>query len=287
MYKIGIKLLSSLSLIMLLSSCNWFGGSEEIPELPAGSAFKSLTFAANDSFPGLAKASFEVLPDTLYVNGELLSDSTIVNLDSLPYNTNITRVISTFSWQSISKAYIVSIDSTGALSDTTYLTGKDTIDFSRAVKIVNFAKDGNEEHRSQYLIKVNVHKVNPYLFVWQKIADEIYSHPVAQQKAVYFGSQIMLYASSESENYLYTSQNGKDWTDNTAAISGLPSATTIDLSQIVEFNGKLFLLDSQHNIYSSSDGFQWTGHGFPSLKSLLGVYKNELWAILQSTDNTY
>ncbi|MDD3080537.1 MAG: DUF6242 domain-containing protein [Paludibacter sp.] len=297
--------LSFISLIITFSSCDWLNIDTDLPATDPG--FYSLSFAKNDSVPGLEYASFEVVLDTMYINGVLHADSTIVNIDSLPYNTDIRNVIPTYTWNSTSTTYLILKDSvTGEINENEKitLTGTDTINYNRVVMVKNVAE--NDSTSRTYLMKVNVHKVEPELYVWQKLTDQIFSHSGSHQKAVWFDNKIMLYVSSGIRQYLYTSTEGIVWNDQSASLSNLP--TNCNIREIMEYAGKLFLTSDDGKLYSTTDGYSWTNQDNSIswikksdnsqttnyvLATLLFAMNDEnqndnLWAISQSTiDSSY
>jgi len=117
------KFILLISIIITFSSCNWLDANDT--EVSSNPRFISLTFAANDSVPGLKYAVFTLEWD------DQLRDSVIVNLDSLPYQTDITKVIPTFSFYSSARTYVYLADTLGlgTISDTIVLSGKDTLNF--------------------------------------------------------------------------------------------------------------------------------------------------------------
>ena len=165
----SFRLLFLLSIIVLLSSCL---GTTDTTTLSTDPCFTSLKFAKNDSIPNINTAVFTLVYDAT------LNDSVIVNLDSLPYQTRIDSVYPTFSFKSSSVAYLV------FESDSVQITGADTIDFSKPVKVRNIASD--EKANRVYHIKVNVHQVEPELYVWNKLTDDIDTHSATSQKAIVY-----------------------------------------------------------------------------------------------------
>ena len=278
------KFILLIGIIITFSSCNWLDANDA--EVSSNPYFVSLTFAANDSVPGLEDAAFTLEWD------DQLGDSVIVNLDSLPYQTDITKVIPTFNFYSSAGAYVYLADTLGlgTISDTIVLSGKDTLNFERVVKIRNIAADETTE--KTYPIKVNVHQVEPELYVWNKIADNIYSHSGSLQKAVYFNNQIFLYVSTSVKNYLYSSTDGVIWTDQTNAFKNLPLNSMIRV--IVEFKNKLYLLSDDDKLYSTSDGYEWMSENGDisdsnyKFQTLLFELNGKLWSIMKSdVDNAY
>jgi len=270
----SIRLILIFSSVVFLSSCL---GTTDVTSYSTNPSFSSLTFAANDSIPYLSTAAFTLEYDSQ------VGDSVIVNLDSLPFNTRIDSVYPTFTFKSSTFAYIIYTNT----SDTVHITGTDTIDFSMPMKVRNYAAD-TTFHRD-YVVKVNVHKVEPKLYVWQKINSGIYSHSGGFQKTVLFNDTLFLYVNSGVKNYLYTSVDGYTW--NSEIVTGLPAYNP--LRSVVEYSGSLYLTDDDGtNLYYTSDGFTWNKSATATseyiFKSLLYDFNGKLWAVTQSkTDQQY
>ena len=279
------NLLFVFSAILILASCL---DTTTVTTTSSDASFVSLTLAGNDS---VKTAKFTLDGDGV----------TIINVDSLPYGTRIDSVYPTFSFKSSSKAVlhfpknrIIYKYKFSKGSDSIYISGKDTVDFRQALWtnkdsalwINNYASDGTK-HNPPYKIKINVHKVQPELYVWSKIADKISDEIAVSQKAIMRNDTIFYYLNDGSTAYLYTSTNGNTW-KNVAGLTGLPQA--LDINDMILFKGKFFVTKDRLNIYSSSDAVNWTRTTVSSFhfKSLLCELNGKLWAVVQSlNDATY
>ncbi|MEI8086058.1 MAG: DUF6242 domain-containing protein [Paludibacter sp.] len=251
-------LLSSIAIF--LTSC--LATTTDTIAVSSDATFVSLTFTANDSIPYLNTAVFSLV------------DSTIVNLDSLPYKTRIDSVFPTFSFTSTSAAFLHNLDTPA--NDSILITGKDTIDFNIHYKVRNYASD--QISHKDYKIKVNVHKVDPELYIWNKITD-LDTHQATSQKAVLLKNTIYYYQNNGSTNYLYKSNDGYNWSPS-STVSNLPNNVTF--SDLTVFYDSLYLTNS-NLIYKSSNGSDWTAKGVNNynLKSILFSLNSKLWAIAQ------
>lgn len=256
------------SIIVFLSSCL---GSTDTIDYSSNASFSSLTFAENDSIPNLEDAVFTLEFDPL------LGDSVIVNLDSLPYNTRIDSVFPTFGFESSSAQYLI------YENDTVPLDGTDTIDFTiQPIKILNFAAD--KSHSEDYFVKVNVHKVEPELYVWNKVLENLDSRNVISQKAIMLNDMINYYISDGSTIYLYSSTDGNAWS-SPIPVNGLP--VNPNLSDMTQFNGKLYLTQNDNSIYSTLNGIDWTVKSIPdyNFKSLLFTLNDSIYAVTESKND--
>lgn len=271
MYIKKISWLIFLSLIIIsLPAC--LNGNDDDDEVSDDPTLASLSFGENDSIPNLEDAVFTIDDDNRLVYNE----------DSLPFQTRIDSVFPTFTFNNPSAGAILYCG-----DDTIVLTGSDTVDFSKQpIRLLNYAENGIDT--IWYTIHVNVHQVDPELYVWNKLNEEIYTHEGSNQKAIWFNEKIYLFVSSGLNNYLYTSSNGDIWTKESTP-SGLPEYN--DFHYMVEYNGTLYLVQGI-NLYTSTNGVQWTAHDMSgsdfSFINLLFAFNEQLWGIVQSnTDNTY
>lgn len=250
-----MKLYSSkLTILFFLTTLGLYSclkGTQD-PTAPSNDPkFKSLRFAKNSRIPHLEKAVFTLSNDTL-----------IQNVDSLPFQTRIDSVFPTFTFASSSGAYLIYKNSQNKDS-LRILTGKDTVNFSRPLYLKNTSSDGSSTAR--YLIKVNVHQVEPELYLWKQLQSNLPILPASEnQHALVFGKSVFLYVSNGSAIRLFTSSLSDMglWKDKTASLTGLPA--TAALRQMQVFNNKLYLIANENKLYVSSDGMEWTNSTLPS-----------------------
>lgn len=265
------RLLFFLSPLILLSSCL---GTTTVTATSDDPTFVSLTFAKNDSIPYLSTAVFT------------LADNTIVNLDSLPYKTRIDSVYPTFKFVSTAGARFYFLGGNKYKKDSATVTGTDTIDFRQPVRIRNWASDG-KTYSPKYEITVNVHQVDPEVYNWSKVIGDLNSTNSTSQKTIIKNDTLFFYSNDGTSSKLNVSIDGYAWNDQSVKLSGLPVNTP--LNDMILFNGKLYLTQDGVNIYSSSNGFNWTKKAVSDFKfkSLAYVLLNDqqqlqLWAVVQS-----
>lgn len=261
--KLNFFKLLFLSILLTLTSC--LDTTVDNTVISSDASFTSLTFAKNDSIPYLNSAVFTLVSDT------------IVNLDSLPFNTRINRVFPTFSFKSTSAVYLYNLNTPA--NDSIKITGKDTINFNIKYKIRNYATD--QFSFKDYFIKINVHKVEPELYVWSKVKDNLSTLSIKSQKAIILNDKVLYYINDGSANYLYTSNNGSVWGGPTT-ITDLP--TNALLADLTLFKGSLYLTQNSEVIYSSTNGTTWSAKSIPdyNFKSLLFALNDTLRAVTQS-----
>ena len=100
----------------------------------------------NDSVEGLSNVK-------LTINN---TDSLIYNVDSLAYGTRVDSVYATITGSSLGSIVI---------NDSIIYTDSLVFNFNEPVMVRSYAAD--MLHYINYTVKVNVHQVNPDLFVWE------------------------------------------------------------------------------------------------------------------------
>lgn len=262
-----IRMICLACVIITLPAC--LKDKEEETEPSNDPTLASLTFAANDSIPHLDEAVFTIVNDS----------NLVYNPDSLPYQTRIDSVFPTFTFNAPSGGAILYCG-----DDTIILTGSDTVDFSiQPVRLLNYAANGIDT--MWYNIYVNVHQVDPDLYVWKQQTPEIYTHAGSNQKAIWFNDALYLFVSSGISNYLYTSEDGTTWQPLANQLTGLPSNN--DFRHMVPYGNKLFMT-TENTLYMSENGTEWTSidmSGNPFIfTSLLMDFDGKLWAIVREKE---
>ena len=291
------NILFNISVIALISTffVSCLGNSDD-PSLdiknPSVAPFLSLTFSKNDSIPNLETAKFVLQyqnPELIIVDGVTANiDSLIVNLDSLPMGTRVDSVVARFSFgQYPSAAYAIYTDS----FEKKLLVGdgKDTLNFTRPVVVQVISHD--ETHKFYYRIKVNVHKVVPFLYNWVHVAGNIEGQGVDNQFATIFNNQFFYYINYNNNGFLYNANTSYYSLSNMSSLlQNLPQS--LDLQSIKFFNDKLYIFSKEDNkIYSTADGYIWTAADFPisdyTVETLIMNYQNKLWGIIKNATNYY
>lgn len=261
-FKLRYILFITLSL-SIFSSCNFL--SNDTSSYSDDATITGFSIQYNDSAKYASTAVFTI-------NTE---NHVIENVDSLPYGTRIDSLYPTITYESTS-GFIVN-DTLSYYSSIT-----DAINFTDTVKITNVAKNG--EAHITYYIKINVHQVDPYLYVWNvnnpySIGKTVYDN----QKAILFNNKILFYTGSSSAgNFLYTSDDGKTW--DTETLSGLPNGVSFQNLDTFNTGTNTAYLVADKLLYYSTDGKNWTEKttdGKYDFIGLLKQYNEQFYAIGQ------
>ena len=261
-----------LSILFAVSLASCLGTETTEYELSNDANVVSFSFLKNDSVPHLETAVFVIDNDNNH----------IYNPDSLPYQTRIDSVSPAISFRSTSGSMIIN-----SKGDTIFLTGSDTIDFSaQPLTLINHPASQVKDSIRTYKISVNVHQLEPELYVWNKINDKVYSHTASQQKLMWFNEKLHLFVNSGINNHLYTSVNGVTWTQET--LSGLQPNSNF---RTMTIHDNTLYFSNGGAIYQSSNATDWAkltnSNTAYSLATLLFSLNNELFAIVNNSAGEY
>lgn len=242
---------------VVLYSCNL--NSDTSTTVSDDATITAFSINENDSSENASDAVFTINDET----------GIIENVDSLPYQTRIDSLIPSISFTS-SDGYIINDTLTYNLYSTL-----EALDFTKPIKITNVASDGVT--KKDYTVKLNVHKVDPYLYVWSKFSDKIGASVYAAQKAIYFKNKVYFFTNSGILNYVYTSPDAENW--SAASVNNLPA--DVNLQNMDTLNNKIFVLHGE-KVLTSEDGVSWseltTDNAF-EYKSMICTYQNQLYAV--------
>lgn len=230
----------------------------------------SMSFNAQDSFPGLAAARFVV--------DERLDTGLVYNEDSLLYGTRINKVVPSFVYEATPGSVIMHLSD----PDTTfYLAGQDTIDFTRQ-PIYMTIKSMDGTTTKVYELRVIVHQADPDLFTWTCLNSQIYTPDPdgAEQKAFLLNDELCLMVNNGFQNRLYTSYDGEQWNGPITPI-GLPNNCII--RSIVSDGSKAYYADAD-KLYVATSADEWTmveqTEDLTPLTMLM-TFNDSVWAVVK------
>ncbi len=229
----------------------------------------SLYFSENDTMPGLAAAEFII--------EEGLDTGKIYNVDSILFGTRVDSVMPVFTFNATPAAAIIY-----TLEDTIFLSSYDTIDFSHNPTLLQVVASDNQ-HEKWYKIYVNVHQVDPDLFVWERLSSAAFPTAGAEQKAFALGDYLYILVNNGIKNTLYRSSTGRVW--NELSVQGLPN--NCQVRNVANMNGTLYYAAGD-KVYTSTDAQNWTITNLIAtdyqLVNMLFTFNDSVWAIAQNTN---
>ena len=226
------------------------------------------SFAKNDSMPGLAKAVFTV--------EERLDTGLVWNKDSIMFGTRLDSVVPRFVFAATPGAASLQTPDT-----TCVLTGYDTLNFSQLpIYLTIRSQDGTKT--KVYEIRPTVHQVDPDLYTWSQICEQIYPADESEQRVVELGDKFIMIANNGFSLHVYSSADGVSWT-NLGEPTGLPAGTKV--RQIIS-DGTTLYYGEANTIYSSTDAQNWTALSVSQSVVTMLLYWNErVWALTGEEGN--
>lgn len=206
------------------------------------------------------------------------STGEIYNNDSLPFGTDVSKIVIKMSVKGVASIYVDSTETYEAFSFS------DSIDFTTPRKFRIYAADA--QYYKDYTISVNVHAFNPDLLQWNKYPAV---EGITPLRVVEFNGNICLFGrngAGEQSVAMSPLAGEPVWEQHTVA--GLPLAS---LENIQPFCGKLYAV-AGGDLYSSADALNWSlasaGGDFVSIVAASEL-ENRMWVatatgLLSSSD---
>lgn len=244
--------------------------SDDATESSSNVMVTSFSLAENDSIL--------VNLDSVFFTIDLIN-AKIFNADSLPYGTNVSRLVANIGTAgcSVAELHIPRPGQSDTIID--YLKNStDSIDFSNGpIKFHVVATDKTTAR--DYSISVNVHQIKPDSLFWNKLSKNNLPSNITNptvQKTVKFNNKAVCITGIHPEYTLATNSNPSNytlWKKNDLSFPFTPNINSLNATEEA-----LYILDIDGNLYSSTDGLNWEscntqwyhiygGYG----KTLLGV----------------
>ena len=233
---------------------------------------QTFTFYEDTLNPGLTLATYKIkhrdYPDT----------GLIYSQDSLRFGTRLDSVVPYITYKATPGSATFYLP-----NDTIVSTGYDTLDLTqKPIYLHVFASDMKTER--WYKIDINVHKINPDLYVWENLVDNIFPQQNCETKAFYIKDQFVLFVNNGLSTQIYTSKDTTNWAQSNTTLTGLP--TPCHVRDIVLHDNQLYYIDKD-KLYASANIYNWeetdySGSTFEPINMLLS-YNNLAWCIVQDT----
>ena len=227
----------------------------------------AFSLAANDSFPGMAKAVFKI--------EERLDTGLVYNPDSIMYGTPLDSVVPKFTFAATPGAAVLTVGDT-----TIVLTGSDTVDLTkRPIYLTVTSQDA--ANTKVYEIVATVHQVDPDLFVWSQLTPAIYPADNSEQQVLLLGNRMVLLRNNGFRTSVFTSADGAIWSSEQIP-AGLPNATRV--RSIISDSSTLYYADDSL-LYTSNDALTWQQTSYADsgfeLKTMLMAWNETVWALVE------
>lgn len=281
--KLFCATLSAVFMTILLTSC--MSKSQET------STAQNTCYVSKVSFNNFrrlttGKASDGVTDSTFYVpytanNWTFTIDHRtlfIENRDSLPYKTDLSRVLMNLSYIG-GIAYHRASD---AWSDDPWVTynASDSLDLRKPLHIKIVATDKTERI---YTLRVNVHTMEADSLRWHAVEGNAAISGEYPMKAVAMNGKIAVLVNDGSAVICMTHVNSNlgEWN---RFVTNLP--VNVDLNSFVKGEENVYISATDGSLYTSTDGLEWTMICQQEGLRLIGVSDEKLYAIFNGVMNS-
>lgn len=269
MLKKPLYFIISLMALAIMGSCNSDSDSGVITSSSSTVVVSSFSLTENDDvLVGL---------DSVYFSIDLVN-AQIYNADSLPYGTDVSRLVTQIGVDGCSVAELHIPRENQPDTIVNYLTNStDSIDFSNGPVRLHLAS-ANLEAERDYIIKVNVHRMKPDSLYWNRTARRNLPTnlgvPAKQKTVLYKGEAVCLTSSGVRYNIATTPNPADDnWT-----IAEVSFPFNPDVESLSATTEALYITDTDGKLYSSVDFVNWTDCGI-TLHHIYGGYDDRLLAV--------
>ena len=262
-------LFTLIALTILLVACK----PSPTYETSSENRVNTFTFYTDTLNPGLTEAIYKIehreYPDT----------GLIYNKDSLRFGTRLDSVVPYITYKATPGSATFYLP-----NDTIVCTGYDTVNLEeKPVYLHVLASDMQKER--WYRIDINAHKINPDLYIWTQLAENICSTQNYETKAFYINSQFVLFVNNGLSTQVYTSSDATSWSLSNQAPNGLPVPCYV--RDIIQHNDQLYYIANKTVYRSEDDLYTWTATDYSTASfepiNMLMSYDNKAWCIIQDT----
>lgn len=257
--------------ILLLLGVILVGCNKETPvETSSEARVNSFTFYSDTLNPGLTEVTYKI--DHSGDTGRIYC------ADSLRFGTRLDSVVPYVTYKATPGS------ATFHLPDTTIAsTGADTMNFNLSpIYLQVISSDLTTEQ--WYKFDINVHQVNPDLYIWKRLTERIFAPQSCETKAFIVQGSLALLVNNGLSTSLYQSADGTRWMQTASQITSLPVPCRV--REIVQHNNTLYYIDGGY-LYRSTDMLTWTKTDFTATATLpltmLLSYHDQPWCIAQDT----
>ena len=209
---------------------------------------------------------------------------TIYNVDSLPYGTDITKVLCTITAKNGGSIVIQSPTS----DSVKYHSSTDSVDFTTPRKFHVYSNSGR--YHQDYTVTVNAHKQQSDQFVWERMAVGGAFEGMTNMRAFEVGNRMFVAGSDGTITmFAYTStDDGLSWHRTSPNINTLIPANAYQ--NIVVKDETVYML-MNNTIMTSADCETWQQQANTDLAQLIGTDGQLLFALsnennlMSSADN--
>lgn len=198
----------------------------------------------------------------------------IENRDSLPFNTDLSRVVMNMTFVG-GIAYHRASD---AWDDEPWIpySSTDSIDLRKPLHIKVIATDNTER---KYTLRINVHTMESDTLKWIAVQGNEHINGTHPMKGINMGEEIGI-LSNNAQSVLWITHISSNLGEWNSQVTNLPTNT--DVASLVKTEDYLFANTTDGNLYTSADGVTWTLADSQNNLRTIGASKERLYAIFNN-----
>lgn len=216
--------------------------------------------------------------DSVFFSIDLVN-AQIYNADSLPYGTDVSKLLVSISTDACSVVELTVPAADGSTSTVNYLTNStDSINFTNGPVKLHLVSYDSKAQRD-YMIHVNVHQVVPDSLYWNKLAYRALptslSSPTQQKTVKLDDTAVCLTTDGQSYCIAYSTDPAAD---NWETKSITPTFTP-NISSLTATDDALYILADNGELYNSADkGLTWQTTG-QTWSHIYGAHQSRLLGV--------
>ena len=215
-----------------------------------------------------------------------LNNAVIFNADSLPYGTNVKKLLMNIGTPGDNKIELTFIQADSLKTATVdYTTSSlDSVNFTQPVTVK--VTSVNQSYTREYSIKVNVHQVKSDSLSWgdfqySALPGTAEGDAVKSSVTVEKGDRLYCYTMSGSQYKRADAKtNLEDGEQRSWNTNSVDFGFTPDLVSMRTSSEGFYVLSTDKKLYSSADGLSWTATG-ETWDYIYGAYDNHIIGVKQ------
>lgn len=273
MKRIFIPFTILLSTVMVFASClndddkevTYYDDSA-ITLFSLGTLYRTVHTTSSKGVDSTYQTTIDASGYSFYIDQEKRE---IYNPDSLPYGTDVRRVVCTVTSKNNGLIGIKSVTSDSVFS----YSSTDSLDFTITRHMVAYASSGKAKRA--YTVHVNVHQEEADVFNWGNMGkQEVFSF-MNGMKAVALDRQLFVFGQKDGKltGFVTDNTDGRNWRELT-----LPELAGNAYRDVLATGGALYLLQDQQ-LLRSVDGANWETVSSTALRRLLAAGTQKMYGI--------
>ncbi|MBQ2441390.1 MAG: hypothetical protein II502_04270 [Paludibacteraceae bacterium] len=247
---------------------------------------------SHDSMPNLSSVTFKVI-----TQGD---SGFIYNVDSIDYDYDLSKVVlsTSFLYRISASAVSYPADVLPSSASTDLQPIDSTINLNGSGDTINaavspfylLALSSDNKNLYKYRVQVNQHKVDPYLYVWEKVQEDkaIFDLESFDLKVVCLKNVLYLFVQDGFKTTVYSSSDKAVTWSNLGSPTTLPATCKARNILCANKLGKLYYANGD-KVYTSENATTWQEESYSSetftVENMLYEFNDSIWCLAKLKDD--